>query len=114
MLETHTTNLGEDEKYISKKIMNIKTSSRPLLIQSDVSDKFIKVERENVGLLSYLLETVERRKYKKNVRKPYPVITRLDMVRIDWGTVLQELLLKILEWFAFIVTDILFRVIWPI
>ena len=118
MLETHSFN-SENTSNVLKRIMNVKkevipSTSRPIFTQSNVSDKLQKEERENVGLLSYLLETVQRKKYKEELSRPYPLITRVDMIEIDMAIALQELLLKILEWFAFIVTDILFRVIWPL
>ena len=71
-------------------------------------------QRKHVGLISYLIETLERNYFLKRTLEPFPTITRLDLLELDLGIVLQELLLKILEWFAFIITDLIFRLVWPL
>ena len=121
MLETHPLKADWTTK-LKRKIINVNTGehkvdilqliSEPLKI--NVLDKSSQDKRKNVGLLGYLLETLERKKYKKNINEPFPLITRVDMVYINPGNALQELLLKFLEWFAFIATDVLFQAIWPL
>lgn len=44
----------------------------------------------------------------------YPNVTLSDQVSIDTVSAVQELLLKFLEWGAFIATDLLFQIFWPV
>merc|ERR1711915_604545 len=80
--------------------------------------------RENQAS-SIILKLLDRldlglgRRKKRKLRnrldiEQYPSINLGNNVDIDTVSAVQELMLKFLEWGAFVATDLLFQLVWPV
>ena len=67
-----------------------------------------------IDLLDFALNFRKRKISDRLYFDQYPNVTLSDQVSIDTVSAVQELLLKFLEWGAFIATDLLFQIFWPV
>ena len=67
-----------------------------------------------IDLLDFALNYKRRGISDRLYFDQYPNVTLSDQVSIDTVSAVQELLLKFLEWGAFIATDLLFQIFWPV
>lgn len=68
-----------------------------------------------IDWLDSALRTKKHKKFRKKLDfENYPSINLGSNVSIDTVSAVQELMLKFLEWGAFIATDLLFQLVWPV
>jgi len=83
------------------------------------SDKNVPSQAPGILLfvINLLDSALQSRKSKIQNRfefERYPKVTLGERVTIDTVSAVQELMLKFLEWGAFIATDLLFQLFWPV
>merc|ERR1711915_144367 len=68
-----------------------------------------------MDLLDLALGKRKTRKFRQRLDfEKYPNIDFSSNVSIDTVSAVQELMLKFLEWGAFVTTDLLFQLVWPV
>jgi len=101
---------------------NSETSQRTKAGASQISAIRESHVSQAPGILLFLIDWLDsalRTKKHKKFRKKldfenYPSINLGSNVSIDTVSAVQELMLKFLEWGAFIATDLLFQLVWPV